>query len=271
MPPDRKNDPLFRPLSRKPGTENESGANGKDNPPAEEVERMFDSISKHYDLLNHLLSLGTDRLWRRRAVRLMGKQCSPRTILDVATGTGDLAIEALRLGPDKITGIDLSSRMLEEGRRKISNLGYTGKIELLKGDAITTGFEDGTFDAVMSAFGVRNFENTLSGLSEMCRVIRPGGMIMVLEFSRPSWFPLKQLYGLYFRQLLPRIGRKVSGDPSAYTYLPESVMSFPDNEKFLTLMTAAGFTGVRQKRLTGGIASIYSGFKPLNNHTIKPE
>lgn len=245
--------------------------NRKNGPPAEQVERMFDSISKHYDLLNHLLSLGTDRLWRRKAVMLMGKHCTPGTILDVATGTGDLAIEALRLGPEKITGIDLSSRMLEEGRRKISKLGYSGKIELLKSDAMATGFPDASFDAAMSAFGVRNFENTLAGLTEMCRVIRPGGMIIVLEFSRPSAFPLKQIYGLYFRQILPRIGRKVSGDPSAYTYLPESVMSFPDNEKFLGLMRDAGFTGVRQKRLTGGIASIYSGFKPLNNHTIKPE
>lgn len=245
--------------------------NRKSGPPAEQVEKMFDSISKHYDLLNHLLSLGTDRLWRRKAVRLIGNHCSPGTILDVATGTGDLAIEALKLGPDKVTGIDLSSRMLEEGRRKIEAMGYGEKIELLKGDASSTGFGDSDFDAVMSAFGVRNFENTLAGLTEMCRVLKPGGMIMVLEFSRPSMFPLKQVYGLYFRQLLPRVGRRVSGDPSAYKYLPESVMSFPDNEKFLSLLTSAGFAGARQKKLTGGIASIYYGFKPLNNHTIKPE
>ncbi len=236
-------------------------ANRKTGPPAEQVERMFDSISRHYDLLNHLLSLGTDRTWRRRAVDIVGRHARPRAILDVATGTGDLAIEALRLAPDKVTGIDISSRMLEEGRRKIAAMGLGERIELLKGDASATGFGDCTFDAVMSAFGVRNFENTLAGLTEMCRVIKPGGMIMVLEFSRPSHFPLKQVYGLYFRHILPRIGRRVSGDPSAYKYLPESVMSFPENEKFLSLMTAAGFAGVSQKRLTGGIASIYTGYK----------
>jgi demethylmenaquinone methyltransferase/2-methoxy-6-polyprenyl-1,4-benzoquinol methylase len=229
---------------------------------ASQVEAMFDSISKHYDRLNHLLSLGTDRLWRRRAVRLMGRYCRPGTILDVATGTGDLAIESLRLGPQKVTGIDISSQMLEVGRLKTGRLGYSGRIELLRGDASSIAFDDGSFDAVMSAFGVRNFENTLTGLSEMCRVIKPGGMIMVLEFSRPTWFPFKQIYNLYFRKVLPRIGRRISGDISAYTYLPESVMAFPDNEKFLDLLTRAGFGMVRQKRLTGGIASIYTGFKP---------
>ncbi len=231
-------------------------------PSAQQVEKMFDSISKHYDLLNHLLSLGTDRLWRRRAVNLIGRNCKAVQILDVATGTGDLAIEALRLGPEKVTGIDISASMLEEGRLKLEKMGLNDRIELIKGDASSTGFAEGTFDAVMSAFGVRNFEDTLAGLTEMCRVLKPGGMIMVLEFSRPSWFPLKQIYGFYFRRILPAIGRKVSGDPSAYTYLPESVMKFPDNEKFLDLLTRAGFIRPGQKRLSGGIASIYTGFRP---------
>ena len=234
---------------------------GISGPSAEQVERMFDSISKHYDYLNHLLSLGTDRRWRRRAVKIIAEHARPRTILDMATGTGDLAIEALRLRADKITGIDLSAGMLEEGRRKIEKKGYCDRIELLRGDAVRSAFEANTFDVVMSAFGVRNFGNTLAGLTEMYRVIKPGGMIMVLEFSRPAWFPLKQIYGLYFRWILPRIGRKVSGDPAAYTYLPDSVMSFPDNERFLHLLTSAGFRDVKQKRLTGGIASIYTGFK----------
>jgi demethylmenaquinone methyltransferase/2-methoxy-6-polyprenyl-1,4-benzoquinol methylase len=233
----------------------------KSGPSAEQVEIMFDSISKHYDRLNHLLSFGTDRFWRRRAVSLIGRYAKPKTVLDVATGTGDLAIEALRLQPEKVTGIDISSRMLEEGRRKIETLGSGDRIELLKGDASAIGFSDGTFDVVMSAFGVRNFENTLAGLTEMCRVVRPGGMIMVLEFSRPAWFPFRQIYGFYFRRILPRIGRKVSGDSSAYSYLPDSVMSFPDNERFLGLLEKAGFSGVAQKRLTGGIASIYTGFR----------
>ncbi|HNX85121.1 MAG: bifunctional demethylmenaquinone methyltransferase/2-methoxy-6-polyprenyl-1,4-benzoquinol methylase UbiE [Bacteroidales bacterium] len=234
---------------------------GNSGPSADKVESMFDSISKHYDRLNHLLSFGTDRFWRRRAVSLIGRHIKPVKMLDVATGTGDLAIEALRLRPEKITGIDISSRMLEEGLRKINDMGYGGTIELLRGDASATGFSDGTFDVVMSAFGVRNFENTLTGLTEMCRVVRPGGMIMVLEFSRPEWFPFRQIYGFYFRRILPLIGRKVSGDRSAYSYLPDSVMAFPDNEKFLVLLEKAGFSRVAQKRLTGGIASIYTGFR----------
>lgn len=228
---------------------------------AEKVESMFDSISRHYDRLNHLLSFGTDRFWRRRAVSLIGRHIKPGSMLDVATGTGDLAIEALRLHPEKITGIDISSGMLEEGHRKIEQMGYGGSIELLKRDASATGFSDGSFDVVMSAFGVRNFENTLAGLTEMYRVVKPGGMIMVLEFSKPEWFPFRQIYGFYFRKILPLIGRKISGDRSAYSYLPDSVMAFPDNEEFLALLEKAGFRHVAQKRLTGGIAAVYSGFK----------
>ncbi len=229
--------------------------------PREQVEAMFDSISGHYDRLNRILSMGTDRRWRRRAVDLIKLHKRPLTILDVATGTGDMAIEAMRLEPRKVTGIDISSKMLDEGRQKVNRLGLGEKIELLKGDSGAMEFKDGTFDVAMSAFGVRNFEDTVAGLREMCRVLRQGGMIIVLEFSRPSKFPLKQIYGLYFRHVLPRIGKKVSGDPEAYTYLPDSVMSFPDNEKFLKLMLHAGFSDVKQQKLTGGIASIYYGFK----------
>ncbi len=230
--------------------------------PREKVEAMFDSISGHYDMLNHLLSLGTDRLWRRKAVGIIGRHIKPVTMLDVATGTGDLAIEALRLEPHHITGIDISTKMLEVGMRKIRRKGHEEKITLARGDSQALDFGDATFDVAMSAFGVRNFEDTLAGLLEMCRVIRPGGMIMVLEFSRPSRFPLKQIYGLYFRLVLPRIGKSVSGDPGAYTYLPDSVMAFPDNERFLGLLAEAGFSDVKQKRVSGGIASIYYGFRP---------
>lgn len=229
--------------------------------PREQVEAMFDSISGHYDRLNRMLSLGTDRRWRRRAVNLIGLHISPIEMLDVATGTGDLAIEALKLGPRKITGIDISSKMLAEGRRKITRMGHGEKITLIKGDSQAIEFSDRTFDVAMCAFGVRNFEDTLTGLREMNRVIRPGGMVMVLEFSRPGWFPLKQIYGLYFRRVLPRIGRRVSGDQGAYTYLPDTVMAFPDNERFLELLTTVGFRDVKQRRLTGGIASIYYGFR----------
>jgi demethylmenaquinone methyltransferase/2-methoxy-6-polyprenyl-1,4-benzoquinol methylase len=182
-------------------------------------------------------------------------------ILDVATGTGDLAVAALRLDPEKITGIDISEKMLALGREKIAQLGHSGKIELLKGDSEHIMYPDMTFDAVMSAFGVRNFEDTSAGLKEMYRVLRPGGMIMVLEFSRPATFPMKQFYGFYFTRILPWIGRKISGDPGAYNYLPESVMSFPDNEDFLMLLRGVGFINNSQKKMTGGIASIYCGFR----------
>lgn len=222
---------------------------------------MFDSISPHYDLLNRVLSLGTDRHWRRRAISLIGRHVTPSHILDVATGTGDLAIAAMRLHPEKITGIDISNEMLAIGRRKVEKLGLAGRIEMLSGDSLSMDFSDGTFDVAMSAFGVRNFEDTVAGLREMHRVLRPGGMVMVLEFSKPSWFPMKQIYGFYFRRILPRIGRRVSGDPGAYSYLPESVTTFPDNKAFLELLCEAGFEKVSQKRMTGGIVSIYHGFR----------
>jgi demethylmenaquinone methyltransferase/2-methoxy-6-polyprenyl-1,4-benzoquinol methylase len=229
--------------------------------PKESVERMFNSISGSYDRLNLILSFGTDRRWRRRAIDLIGSHIRPVKILDVATGTGDLAVAALRLGPEKIMGIDISEKMLALGREKIAQLGHTGKIELLKGDSEHIMFPDRTFDAVISAFGVRNFEDTSAGLKEMYRVLRPGGMIMVLEFSRPARFPMKQFYGFYFTRILPWIGRRVSGDPGAYSYLPESVMSFPDNADFLELLRGAEFINTAQKKMTGGIASIYYGFR----------
>lgn len=229
--------------------------------PKAKVEAMFDSISGRYDLLNRLLSMGTDVRWRKRAVREIGRRTSPRQILDVATGTGDLAVTALMLNPGKVTGIDISDRMLEVGREKMNRLKLNDRIELLTGDSESISFGDLTFDAVMCAFGVRNFENTVKGLSEMFRVLNHGGVVMILEFSRPSWFPLKQIYGFYFRRILPWIGRRISGDREAYSYLPDSVMSFPDNEAFLSLLTGVGFSKVKQIRLSGGIASIYSGEK----------
>ena len=229
--------------------------------PVEQVEAMFDSISPHYDRLNHLLSLGTDRLWRRRAISLIGKHIRPGNIIDVATGTGDLAIAAMRLEPVKITGIDISTEMLAIAREKIARLGFTDKIMMLKGDSAAISFGDAGFDVAMSAFGVRNFEDTLAGLREMCRVLRPGGMVMIMEFSKPAWFPLKQIYGLYFSKILPWIGRRISGDPDAYTYLPETVSQFPENDAFLDILTEAGFRDVNQKRMTGGIVSVYYGFR----------
>ncbi len=228
---------------------------------ANQVEAMFDDIAHHYDFLNHFLSLGTDRLWRRRAINIIGRNITPNRILDVATGTGDLAIAALRLMPDKITGIDISEKMLELGRKKISRRGLDDKIELLKADSEAIPFADGSFDAAMCAFGVRNFSSPLKGLTEICRVLRHGGMIMVLEFSKPSYFPVKQLYFFYFRRILPLLGRIISGDAKAYTYLPESVMAFPEGDSFVEILSDAGFGRCGYRRLSGGIATIYYAFK----------
>lgn len=229
----------------------------------QKVEAMFDDIARRYDFLNHFLSLGTDRFWRRRAISVLGQRIKPVTILDVATGTGDLAIAALRLNPEKVIGIDLSEKMLEIGRVKISERSLTDRIELQKANSEALPFSDARFDAAICAFGVRNFGDPLKGLSEICRVLRPGGVITILEFSKPSLFPLKQLYFFYFRKILPLLGRIISGDSAAYTYLPDSVMAFPERDDFLKLMNEAGFQKAEFKRLSGGIATIYAAFKPV--------
>jgi demethylmenaquinone methyltransferase/2-methoxy-6-polyprenyl-1,4-benzoquinol methylase len=182
-------------------------------------------------------------------------------ILDVATGTGDLAITAMKLNPSKVTGIDISEKMLEIGRKKIKSKGLTKNIELIKCDSENIVFEENTFDVAMVAFGVRNFSDLLKGLSEMRRVIRKGGEIMVLEFSRPTGFPFKHIYNFYFSSILPFFGRIFSKDKKAYRYLHESVMKFPDNEEFMKILASAGFSMTRQVKLTGGVASIYTGVK----------
>jgi demethylmenaquinone methyltransferase/2-methoxy-6-polyprenyl-1,4-benzoquinol methylase len=225
------------------------------------VTSMFDNIAFRYDFLNHFLSFGIDRCWRRKAVKIISETHKNPEILDVATGTGDLAVAALKLNPVKITGIDISRKMLDKGREKIIKKGYSDRIELLSGDSEDIPFNENSFDVAMVAFGVRNFADPLKGLSEMRRVLRNGGLIMVLEFSRPSKFPFRQIYYFYFMRILPLLGRLFSKSRNAYTYLPESVMQFPDNEQFIDLMEKAGFSGVRQKRVTGGVASIYTGFK----------
>ena len=225
------------------------------------VESMFDSIAWRYDFLNHFLSFNFDRLWRRRAIKIISKSYKSPNILDVATGTGDLAIAAMKLNPSKISGIDSSRKMLEIGREKVGKKGFSGKIDLIPGDSEKIPFGDNHFDVAMVAFGVRNFVDPLKGLSEMRRVIRTGGMIMVLEFSKPSGFPIKLLYNFYFRNILPLFGRLFSKDKDAYRYLPDSVMKFPDNEEFLKLLIHAGCSDTHQVKLTGGIASIYTGIK----------
>lgn len=222
---------------------------------------MFDSISPKYDLLNHVLSGGIDILWRKRAIREL-KPYAPKTILDIATGTGDFALEALALKPEKIIGVDISEGMLAIGREKMKKRGVDTIIRLQSGDSERLPFADNEFDAAIVSFGVRNFENLLNGLTDMQRVIRPGGTCVVLEFSNPRQFPFKQLYGFYSRTILPLVGRMVSKDASAYTYLPESVQAFPDGPDFLRIYEAAGFKNTKWIPLTFGIASIYIGHKP---------
>lgn len=226
----------------------------------EQVTLMFNNISKHYDLLNHLLSLGVDIYWRKQAVKML-KPENPKYILDVATGTGDFAIEALSLKPDKIIGVDISEGMLAVGRKKLQRKHLQDKIELRMGDSERLLFDDNIFDAVIVAFGVRNFENLEKGLTDMYRVLKPGGSVVILEFSKPQRFPLKQLYNFYFKSVLPVVGRVVSKDQSAYTYLPESVQAFPDGKAFLEVLSTVGFKNTICKTLSFGISSIYMGKK----------
>jgi demethylmenaquinone methyltransferase/2-methoxy-6-polyprenyl-1,4-benzoquinol methylase len=223
------------------------------------VESMFDSIAWRYDFLNHFLSFGIDNLWRRKAVRIISRSYKNPSILDVATGTGDLAIAAMKIDPVKIFGIDISAGMLEIGKQKIGKKGYSRRIELIRADSENIPFDDNYFDVAMVAFGVRNFADPLKGLTEMRRVIRNNGMILVLEFSKPASFPFRHIYYFYFRNILPFFGRLFSKDKSAYTYLPDSVSQFPDNEEFLKLLKEAGFSDTGQVKLTGGVASIYTG------------
>lgn len=225
------------------------------------IGQMFDSIAWRYDFLNHLLSFGVDRYWRRKAVgKISGSLKNPR-IIDVATGTGDLAIEAMRLDPVKITGIDISDKMLELAIQKIKAKHLEDVIEFVKCDSENISFNDNTFDAAMVAFGVRNFSDPVKGLAEMRRVVRNGGLVVVLEFSKPDGFIFKHLYSFYFKNLLPFTGALFSRHRNAYRYLNESVTKFADNEKFIQMMKMSGLSEIKQTRMTRGIASIYTGVK----------
>ena len=226
----------------------------------EQVAEMFDNIAPKYDFLNHFLSFGIDKIWRRKAIRLLIKH-NPSNILDVATGTGDFAIESLKTAAREIVGVDISEEMLSFGRVKIEKLGVGKRITLQHGDAEELGFADGYFEALTVAFGVRNFENLPKGLAELNRVLKPGGMVCILEFSKPIYFPIKQLYTFYSFYILPFLGRLFSKDNSAYRYLPESVEQFPDGKEFLTILKNSGFTETRQYRQTFGVATIYTGIK----------
>ena len=225
----------------------------------EQVEKMFDSISHRYDFLNHFLSLGIDNIWRRKAISKL-EEIQPKQILDVATGTGDLAIAALRLRPEMVTGIDLSEGMLSVGRSKMRKKGIES-VKMIQGDSENLPFDDDTFDAITVGFGVRNYQNLEKGLKEMRRVLRPGGKLVVLEFSKPSVFPVKQLFTFYSKYILPVWGKLFSGSNEAYVYLPESVKHFPEGEAFLKILSECGYNKVASTRLSFGISSIYEGVK----------
>lgn len=234
--------------------------NNKPDNKKEQVAQMFDSIAFRYDFLNHFLSLGIDKMWRRKAIlKLKGRKIS--IVLDIATGTGDLAIEASKLEGVSVTGIDISEKMLEIGRAKIEKLKLGQIINLQKGDSEKINFPDNFFDAITVAFGVRNFENLHAGLLEMHRVLKPNGIVVILEFSKPRMFPVKQLYQFYFCYILPLFGKLISKDKRAYTYLPQSVQAFPDGKKFLDELQQAGFRNNSEQILTFGVATIYAGEK----------
>lgn len=228
-----------------------------------QVEEMFDNISSKYDLLNHVLSFNIDKIWRKNTIRKL-KVYNPETILDVASGTGDFALAASKLGNVKVIGIDISEGMLEVGRKKIKEKKREDVISFKKEDSENLQFDDDSFDAAIVGFGVRNFENLKKGLSEIRRVIKPGGVFFVLEFSKPVAFPFKQLYMLYFKRILPFVGKLISKDESAYTYLPESVQEFPDGQSFVKILQEVGFVENKSCRQTFGIATIYEAHKPNN-------
>ena len=227
----------------------------------QQVEDMFNRIATGYDLMNHLLSVGIDTSWRKKAISIL-KKTNPLSILDVATGTADMAIMASKLlNPHKIIGIDLSEKMLEFGRNKIEKEGLTQQIELLKGDGETINFPDNSFDAVMVAFGVRNFENLERGLAEMYRVLKPSGSLVILEFSTPRFFISKKLYNLYMGIVAPEIASWFKQNKDAYKYLNKSANAFPDRKKFTTLLSQSGFINTDYKPLSLGICCIYTGEK----------
>ena len=227
----------------------------------EQVALMFNNIARRYDFLNHFLSLGIDNIWRRKAINTLKGISSSPILLDVASGTGDLAITALKLNPKKVVGIDISEEMLRYGKKKLEKKGLDHVISLQLGDSENIEFNNDYFDGITVAFGVRNFENLNKGLSEMYRVLKSNGKLAVLEFSKPKSFPIKQLYNFYFKRILPFIGKVISKDNSAYTYLPESVIQFPEGKDFIVELEKVGFKNCKTRALSFGIATIYSAKK----------
>jgi len=234
--------------------------NKEDVSKKEEVAEMFNNISKRYDFLNHFFSLGIDKLWRKRAIKMLG-ECSPKKILDMATGTGDFAVAALKLNPEEVIGVDISQGMLDVGIEKMKRKGVDGIVTMKLGDSENLPFEDHYFDGLTVGFGVRNYENLEKGLGEMLRVIKPEGKAIILEFSKPKKFPVKHLFNFYSKHIIPFLGKKISKDGRAYEYLPESVAAFPEGNDFMEIMRKVGYKNVQARRVSGGIATIYSGDK----------
>jgi demethylmenaquinone methyltransferase / 2-methoxy-6-polyprenyl-1,4-benzoquinol methylase len=226
----------------------------------EEVAEMFNNISAKYDFLNHFLSLGIDKIWRKKAVKML-KEIKPQRILDIATGTGDFAIESLSLNPKEVIGLDISEGMLEKGREKMIKRKIDHIISMQLGDSENIPYEDNYFDALTVGFGVRNFENLEEGLSEMLRVVRPGGKILILEFSKPKKFPVKQYYAFHSKYIIPFFGKRISKDEKAYAYLPESVAAFPEGREMELILEKLNYKNVKSHLVSGGIATIYAGTK----------
>lgn len=224
----------------------------------EQVQQMFDNIAHKYDFLNRFLSLGIDVGWRKKAIKMLAEH-EPKKILDVATGTADFALATLPLQAEEVIGVDISEGMLDVGRKKITDQGITN-VKLEYGDSEQLRFEDNQFDAVIVAFGVRNFENLDQGLAEINRVLKPGGVAMILEFSKPTGL-FGLIFSIYNKTLLPLWGKLFSGDSAAYTYLPESVAAFPEGDEFKQIMRSLSYRKVNDRRLTFGVCSIYTGIK----------
>lgn len=227
----------------------------------EQVETMFDSIAENYDLLNHTLSFGIDKIWRKSGINML-KGDSPKRILDIATGTGDLAIQAFKqLKPDHILGIDISEGMMDVGRHKVADLGLSEQISFERQDCMSLLLDDNSFDAAMVAFGVRNFENLRQGLNEIKRVLKPDGKLMILELTTPQSFPMKQLYTFYSKIFIPTVGKLISKSSEAYSYLPQTIEAFVQGEEMKQILFDCGFSEVVFKRYTFGICTMYFATK----------
>ena len=234
---------------------------GNDGKKSEQVEEMFDNIAPAYDKLNHTLSMGIDRSWRRKAIKYL-RPFRPRRIMDVATGTGDFAILACReLQPDSLIGTDISEGMMNVGREKVKKEGLSDKISFAREDCTSLSFADNRFDAITVAFGIRNFEDLDKGLFEMCRVLKPGGHLVILELTTPDRFPMKQLFAIYSKVVIPLLGKLLSKDNSAYHYLPDTIKVFPQGEVMKGVISKAGFGEVHFRRLTFGICTLYTATK----------